>query len=102
MSHNAVVLGGGGAKGSYEVGVWKALREMGFEYDTVVGSSVGSINGALMVQGDYEIAESMWKTIKTDMVFGGRVMTLPYRIVFYMDMHDCTRLGVEYSPEDRK
>lgn len=70
MSHNAVVLGGGGAKGSYEVGVWKALREIGFEYDTVVGSSVGSINGALMVQGDYEIAETMWKTIKTDMVFG--------------------------------
>lgn len=28
MGKKAVVLGGGGSRGSYQVGVWKALREL--------------------------------------------------------------------------
>lgn len=29
MGKKAVVLGGGGSRGSYQVGVWKALLELG-------------------------------------------------------------------------
>ncbi|WP_324826073.1 patatin-like phospholipase family protein, partial [Helicobacter equorum] len=29
----AIVLGGGGSKGAYQIGAWKALRELGIEYD---------------------------------------------------------------------
>ena len=29
----AIVLSGGGAKGSYEIGVWKALRKLNINYD---------------------------------------------------------------------
>ena len=52
----ALVLAGGGAKGIYQIGVWKALRELDICYDVVVGSSIGAINGALMAQNDWDSA----------------------------------------------
>lgn len=36
-----VVLQGGGTKGSYHIGVWKALRELGIEIGAVTGTSIG-------------------------------------------------------------
>ena len=39
----AVALEGGGAKGAYEIGVWKALSEAGIKYNAVSGTSVGSM-----------------------------------------------------------
>jgi|GEM_PF-1029821 len=62
----AVVLGGGGAKGSYEIGVWRALRELNVDYSIVTGSSVGALNGAMMAQGGYEDAERMWMYLTTE------------------------------------
>lgn len=59
----AVALSGGGTKGSYELGVWKALLELGIDYQIVTGTSIGSINGALMTTGDYERASELWNTI---------------------------------------
>lgn len=59
----AIALSGGGTKGSYELGVWKALLELGMDYQIVTGTSIGSINGALMTTGDYERAEELWNTI---------------------------------------
>lgn len=65
MGKKAVVLGGGGSRGSYQIGVWQALKELGFAYEIVTGTSVGALNGALMVQKDYELARDMWQKIKT-------------------------------------
>jgi len=62
----ALVLGGGGSKGSYQIGVFKALRKLGIKFDIVTGTSIGSINGALYAQGDYFLAKRMWNTIKTN------------------------------------
>ena len=55
-----VVLGGGGTRGSYQIGVWKALKELNIPISAIVGTSIGSINGALMVQDDYDICEKLW------------------------------------------
>ena len=65
MGKLAIVLAGGGSRGAYQIGVWKALREMGIDYQIVTGASVGALNGAMMVQGDYEAAREMWETIHT-------------------------------------
>lgn len=59
----AIALSGGGTKGAYELGVWKALRELDIDYQIVTGTSIGSINGALMVTGDYDRAYELWNTI---------------------------------------
>ncbi len=56
----ALVLGGGGAKGAYELGVWRALDEMDIDIDIAVGTSIGSLNAALFVQGDYDLAVRLW------------------------------------------
>ncbi|MBR1391463.1 MAG: patatin-like phospholipase family protein [Lachnospiraceae bacterium] len=62
----AVALSGGGTKGSYELGVWKALRELNLDYQIVTGTSIGAINGALMVTEDYDKAYQMWNSITMD------------------------------------
>ena len=61
----AIVLAGGGAKGSYHFGFWRALRELGIDFQIVTGSSVGALNGAMMASGLYESGLEMWDTIKT-------------------------------------
>ena len=60
----ALALEGGGAKGAYQIGVWKALRQAGIRVTAVAGSSVGSLNGALITMGDLDKAEELWKNIR--------------------------------------
>ncbi len=59
----AVVLAGGGARGSYQIGAWESMIENGFSPDVVCGTSIGSVNGALMTQGDIETAKETWQRI---------------------------------------
>ena len=62
----AIVLAGGGAKGAYQMGFWKAIRELGIDYQIVTGSSVGALNATLMAQGDFDAALAMWQSITTE------------------------------------
>ncbi len=55
-----LVLEGGGAKGSYHIGAYKALIDEGIEINGIAGTSVGALNGAMIAQGDYEKAYEMW------------------------------------------
>jgi NTE family protein len=66
--HTGLVLGGGGARGAYQIGVWKALLEKNIQFEVITGTSVGGLNGALIAQGDYDQAFSLWKEIETDKV----------------------------------
>ena len=59
-----LVFDGGGARGAYQIGAWKALVEAGIKVNAVAGTSVGALNGALVCMGDVEKAEHIWKTIK--------------------------------------
>ncbi|NLV89573.1 MAG: patatin-like phospholipase family protein [Tissierellia bacterium] len=63
-----LVLEGGGAKGSYHIGVYKALMEEGVEIKGVVGTSIGALNGAMIVQGDYDKCYELWSKITYSMV----------------------------------
>lgn len=65
----AFVLSGGGSRGAYQIGVWKALTELGWEFDMVVGVSVGSLNGAMVVQNQQYLAENLWRDLETDHIF---------------------------------
>ena len=42
----AIALAGGGAKGGYEVGVWRSLSEEGLKYNAVSGTSVGALKAS--------------------------------------------------------
>ena len=49
-----LVLSGGGGKGAYELGVWKALVDLGVsEYISVFsGASIGAFNSILFAMND--------------------------------------------------
>ena len=59
-----LVLSGGGGKGAYEVGVWKALNEYGIaqRITTLSGTSVGGLNSALFACVPPDQIEELWKT----------------------------------------
>lgn len=66
MNSYGLVLAGGGAKGAYQIGAWKALKEMGITFNAIAGTSIGSINGALIAADDYEKAHQLWLNISID------------------------------------
>jgi len=74
----AYVLGGGGAYGAVQMGMLRALALTDLRPDLVVGTSVGSINGAV-VAADPEGAAAdlveLWPQIDRKQVFPGRVIT---------------------------
>ena len=58
-----LVLEGGGARGAYQVGAWKALWEAGVKIKGMAGTSVGALNGALICMDDFDKARQIWETI---------------------------------------
>jgi len=64
-----LALEGGGAKGAYHIGVYKALSESGYDFDGYVGTSIGAINAAMLAQGDFETAMELWLNISPDQIF---------------------------------
>lgn len=67
----AIVLSGGGGKGGYQIGFWKAIRKLGIKYDIVTGTSIGALNGAFMVQGNYYDALRLWINMDYSKAFKG-------------------------------
>ncbi len=68
MRRVGLVLSGGGAKGAYEIGVWKALKEMEATkcIDKIVGTSVGALNAVLLDACGIAKAEEIWMNLKQD------------------------------------
>ena len=63
-----LVLSGGGAKGAYQVGVLKALLELGADIDMVAGASMGALNGAVLacapsLPEGIQRLEMLWNTL---------------------------------------
>ena len=64
-----LVLGGGGAKGSYQLGVWQALLELQVSIKKILGVSIGSINGALFATKTLTFAEQIWCAVDVEQLF---------------------------------
>lgn len=66
-----LVFSGGGAKGAYQIGAWKALKELGITNNIagVAGTSIGGVNLALYATSDVLKSEVLWKSFKgTDFI----------------------------------
>lgn len=97
----ALVLAGGGARGSYQVGVWRALTELGWNPQIITGTSVGSLNGAMFALDLYETARDMWTSIRSQ-----DVMELPEETRNLTELHqflrDVVRAGgMDVTPAGR-
>ncbi len=69
MGKLALVLSGGGSKGAYEIGVYKALKRLHKDIKIVTGTSIGAINGFFIVQKDLRGAEKLWKQISFSTIY---------------------------------
>lgn len=60
-----LVLSGGGGKGAYELGVWRALKELNIDkyIEVFSGSSIGAFNAVLFAEDNIDQAENLWKEI---------------------------------------
>lgn len=65
-----LVLEGGGAKGAYHIGVYRALYEMGYRFDAIAGTSIGALNGAILAQGDWENIYNLWYNSSNKAAYG--------------------------------
>lgn len=94
-----IVLEGGGAKGAYQIGAWKALREAGVRIKGIAGASVGSLNGALICMDDLEKAEDIWKNIEYSRVMAvsdETIKALKRKDFKALDMLEILNSGVQF------
>ena len=63
-----LALEGGGGKGAYQIGAYIALKELGYKFDMVAGTSIGSLNAAIIVQDDIELAKEIWLKIDSEII----------------------------------
>lgn len=61
-----LVLSGGGGRGAYEYGVYRALHEGGVRFDVIAGTSVGAITAAFIASGkSFDEVEALWDEMGT-------------------------------------
>ena len=94
QSEYGLVLSGGGAKGAFEMGVWKALRECDYPLGAVIGTSVGALNAAMIAQNNYDIAMEFWTNISINHVLNlNKTMTDHYVEHWSKESFDMFRTG---------
>lgn len=89
MTRYGFVLSSDGSKSSFEIGAWKALRELNFDITAVTGSFVGALNAALIAQGDFERAVRFWRNVSSKSLLG-------------VNRHIAQRYTEEWSRTDTK
>ncbi len=91
-----LVLSGGGAKGSFQVGAERVLREVhGFRWERVFGVSVGALNASLLAQQAYRELNDIWLNIREADVyrkFAWPVIALRLGLLRKLGLYDGTPL----------
>lgn len=106
-----LVLSGGGGKGAYELGVWRALVEMKLDkyIEVVSGTSIGAFNAALFAQGDIDNAQALWDEVtmeklipmtKMDLFKKGVALALGVKSINFVKKHMSDRLETGDFPKD--
>lgn len=88
----AFVLSGGATLGALQVGMLRALEEVGLQPDLVVGTSVGALNGAVVAEhGELAPAEDrllrVWCSLERGAIFPGSVWGQARRVLNGRSLH---------------
>jgi len=105
----AYVLGGGGSRGAVQLGMLRALAETDLRPDLVIGTSVGSLNGAIVASDPDGAAAKLteiWPRIDRQQVFPGgfllkTIAATSARRPFVFDPTPLSDLLAEYLPVAR-
>lgn len=92
----ALVLAGGGAKGSYQVGVWHALQQLDWHPSIITGASVGTLNGCMFAINKAKEAEELWRSLEIHDVLDVPATRNPEELnSFFLDVIRSGGLNVE-------
>ena len=71
-----LVLGGGGAKGAFQVGVWEALCEYKLDkkIDCISGNSIGALNAVLFSQKNVKECLEIWSNLDMSIALTSRTI----------------------------
>lgn len=102
-----LVLGGGGARGCYQIGLWKALQQHHIQFERVSGTSIGALVGAMYVQGSLEAMIHFVETIRPTKIAAdlfhfpetlGAWVENRKEISSYLQKYIFSRQGMDISP----
>ena len=96
----ALVLSGGGSKGSYQLGVWKAFKKLNIKFDIITGTSSGALNGALMTQNSYKKAKKIWNELNMKVLFGEDVEATTKKEIIKMYGKQIIKGGMDVTKLD--
>ena len=65
-----LALSGGGLRGAYQIGVYKALQEAGIKIDGFVGTSIGAFNAACIAAGKFSMLYDFWYNCDAGQILG--------------------------------
>jgi NTE family protein len=68
--NTALVLGGGGAKGSYQASVANEISDE-YDFDAITGVSAGALNGSILAQKEPKKLISLWRGLEKKDVWSG-------------------------------
>ena len=83
-----LVLSGGGTRGAFQVGVWKALKELEVDVKAIAGTSIGALNGALILQEDFNLMVDLYSNIELK-----NIMEITEDIDTNKNLFDITNIG---------
>lgn len=94
-----LVISGGGGKGAYFLGVWRALREFGVEgrITAVSGASIGALNAVLFAQKDYILSRHIWLSNPHNVTFSVDVQRIRDSVkdIFKMSKMDSNKTNIK-------
>lgn len=103
----ALVLGGGGARGCYEIGAWQAFEQAGIRFDIVAGTSIGALVGAIYTQQTLEPIVEFVNTLKPTAIAAdlfdfpeniGSLLKERRQIRDFLDEYILSARGMDISP----
>lgn len=65
-----LALAGGGTRGSYQIGVYLALKKCHIKIDGFVGTSIGAFNAAMLAAGRDKELISFWQNVNVALILG--------------------------------
>jgi NTE family protein len=79
----ALILSGGGARGAFQIGVWKYLKEQNWTPDLICGTSVGAINAVAIGTGmPLDHLFQIWTRYHRPMIYRFRMLRFLANLLF--------------------
>lgn len=98
---NALVISGGGSRGSFAVGAIEVLRAAGKTFDLVAGTSTGALISPLVVTDDIQLLRTLYSSVRTDDIIRERdTVEILTRDALY-DSHPLWSLLNSFITEER-